>query len=202
MADLALGLGLRPGWLTATPPVVAVLVVAPLLAYGFLVEASAVLLLAASLDAIDGTMARTVGPVTGGGRFDDVMADRVTDAAVWVGIIVYASSGSGSIFAAAVASGIWSLLSQATIAAERVAPSLRLGVLQRTERLGVLICGLVLEGAGVDRGLFVACVIIAIGGGATLWSRWRQVARSRRATVTDVAGHETSVSDPRQSLPN
>ena len=177
VARALLWLGLRPWHVTAAPPTVAWLVIAPALVLGSVPIAVFATALVFPLDAVDGAMARLAGTPSVSGRVWDVMADRISDSGLLCGVILYSAhrGATPTLGLCVVAAAVWNLQSQATIAVQTVAARMSLGSVQRTERLVVLVTGLVLTGAHVAGALALSAGAIILGGVATLFHRLRNV---------------------------
>jgi CDP-diacylglycerol--glycerol-3-phosphate 3-phosphatidyltransferase len=177
--------GIQPVYVTAAPPLVSCVVVAPLVAEGYLLPGIIIAASVLPLDAIDGALARRAGRPTLWGRYVDVMADRICDAALWVGTMIYgARTGTPSAVATyAVAYGAWNLASQSTVLAEAVGARIDLGPIQRTEKLLLLFAGLMLAAAGVQVGLSACAVAITVGSvmsvAARGWRVWRAISHGQ-----------------------
>ena len=135
------------------------LVAATLFATGNVRVAGAVMLFAGLFDALDGAVARESGRMSAFGAFLDSTLDRLSEAAVFVGIVFYFAAG-GSPYAALLAGAAmtFSLGTSYTRArAEGLGIACEVGILERAGRvvilsfasiLGSLTAGLVLVAAG------------------------------------------------------
>ncbi len=138
-----------------------------LAARGDFLPAGIVMLAASSLDMLDGALARATGKATRFGSVFDAVMDRVSEAAVLFGLLLYFSARGGReeellIFAALAASF---LVSYTRARAEIVDIPLREGLFGRAERVILLGIGLIIDQATV------ALWILAIAAGATAVQR-------------------------------
>lgn len=135
------------------------LVAATLFGLGYIRSAGALMLLGGLFDALDGAVARESDRSSAFGAFLDSTLDRISEAAVFVGIIFYyASSGlPGGALLAGVAMSFSLLTSYARARAEGLGIECQVGLLERAGRvvilsgsamLGVLTAGLWLVAAG------------------------------------------------------
>ena len=114
---------------------------------GEFVAAGILILASSSLDTLDGALARATGKATDFGSVFDAVMDRVSEAAVLFGLLVY-FGGIGRTedqqlaFVAVVAS---LLVSYIRARAEIVGVELRQGLFSRAPRVLVLAAGLILE---------------------------------------------------------
>ena len=169
-------LGVTPNMLT-TAGVLGNLGAAVLAGRGDFLPAGIVVLAASSLDFLDGALARATGHVTDFGSVFDAVMDRVSEAAVLFGLLVYFSDRGGRTeellaFAAVVGSF---LVSYVRARAQVIGLNLQEGLFTRTERVPLLGLGLIID--QVTPMLW----ILAILAGATAVQRLLLVwARTRR----------------------
>jgi len=102
------------------------------------------LVIAGFLDLLDGAIARSSGQVTRFGGFFDSVLDRYTDLAVMGGILfIYVRhDNTGYAIAAFVATAGVALIPYARARAEAASLSCKTGILERPERLILLVIGL------------------------------------------------------------
>lgn len=148
-----------------------------LAARGDFLSAGIVVLAASSLDLFDGALARATGRVSDFGSVFDAVMDRVSEAAVLFGILVYFSDRGGRteellVFAAVVGS---ILVSYVRARAQIIGLDLREGLFTRAERVILLGLGLIIDQ------LTPILWILAILAGATaaqrlflVWMRTRR----------------------------
>jgi CDP-diacylglycerol--glycerol-3-phosphate 3-phosphatidyltransferase len=132
-----------------------------------------------ALDFLDGALARATGRATDFGAVFDATMDRVSEAALLFGLLVYFSGRGGRteellIFAAVVAS---ILVSYVRARAEAVGLRMREGVFTRLERVVLLGGGLILDSvAGVNL-ITPVLWILAVLAGVTVLQRLALVYR-------------------------
>jgi phosphatidylglycerophosphate synthase len=123
------------------------LVAAVLAARGEFVPAGLLVLAASSLDMLDGALARATGKATDFGSVFDSVMDRVSEAAVLFGLLVYfgdiGRTEDQQLAFIAVVSSL--LVSYIRARAEIVGVTLREGLFSRAPRVLVLSAGLILE---------------------------------------------------------
>lgn len=139
-------LGVTPNMLTAAG-VLGNIAAAVLAARGDFLPAGIVVLAASSLDMFDGALARATGRVTDFGSVFDSVMDRVSEAAVLFGLLIYFSDRGGRteellVFIAVAASF---LVSYTRARAQIIGIELREGLFTRAERVIVLGVGLMID---------------------------------------------------------
>lgn len=140
----ALGrLRIPPNWMTALGLVVN-LIVALLIVRGHLRMGGALTILAGLFDAFDGALARVSGQITSFGAFLDSTLDRLSEAVVYLGLLLYyAQQGRRIEMILIYATIVGSLMvSYARARAEGLGLQCRVGLLARPERVFLLIVGL------------------------------------------------------------
>jgi CDP-diacylglycerol--glycerol-3-phosphate 3-phosphatidyltransferase len=160
------GLGVTPNALTVAG-VLGNAGAAYLAATGEFLAAGIVMLVASSLDFLDGALARATGKATPFGSVFDAVMDRVSEGAVLFGLLYYFSGRGGReeellIFAAVVTSF---LVSYARARAEIIGVPMRDGLFGRAERVLLLGIGLIIDQ------VTVALWILAVAAGATVLQR-------------------------------
>jgi CDP-diacylglycerol--glycerol-3-phosphate 3-phosphatidyltransferase len=178
-------LGLTPNMLTAAG-VMGNAGAGVLCALGQFREAGFVMLAFSAIDALDGALARATGQATDFGSVFDAVMDRVSEAAVLFGLLIWFSDAARPgreeellIFVAAAGSF---LVSYVRARAEIIDLSLRDGLFTREVRVGVLGVGLILNGIGdLDDMLTWVLWALALLTVATavqrLWLVWRATRR-------------------------
>ena len=168
-------LGVGPDALTATGWAFS-LVAATLFAVGYLRTAGAVMLFAGLFDALDGAVARESGRAGPFGAFLDSTLDRISESAVFVGIIFYAAvqgSPYGSLLA-----GIAMTFSLATsytrARAEGLGVDCEVGLLERAGRV------VILASSSIAGFLPVGVALVAVGALVTTAQRVLHVRRATR----------------------
>ena len=148
--DLLARLGVTPNMLTAAG-VAGNIGAGVLAANGNFLVAGIVVLAASSLDLLDGALARATGRATDFGSVFDAVMDRVSEAAVLFGLLVYFSDRGDRteellIFVAVVGS---ILVSYVRARAEIVGLKMKDGLFTRAERVVVLAVGLMVDQATI-----------------------------------------------------
>ncbi|MDW8071615.1 MAG: CDP-alcohol phosphatidyltransferase family protein, partial [Anaerolineae bacterium] len=145
-----------------------------LLAMGHVQLAGLLLIPAAGLDAIDGSLARIQNRVTRFGAFLDSTMDRLSEAVLFLGALVYYLSGSPAqaeiilVFVALVGS---LMVSYTKARSEAVGVAIKGGLLTRFERMVVLIIGMVLHELTIA--LWVLAILAHITVLQRIWITWR-----------------------------
>jgi CDP-diacylglycerol---glycerol-3-phosphate 3-phosphatidyltransferase len=144
---------------------------------GQFVVGVAVMVLFIFSDTLDGTMARLSGRSSDWGAYLDSTLDRVADAAIFGGVVLYyVDLGDTGMAALALACLVGALLvSYARARAEGLGMTAAVGVAERTERLLVLLVALLAFGLGVDWALPVALWLLAVGTWVTVVQRMLHV---------------------------
>ncbi len=146
VVNLLSGLGVTPNMLT-TAGVLGNGGAAVLCATGQFLPAGIVMVASSSLDLFDGALARATGRATDFGSVFDAVMDRVSEAAVLFGLLIWFSDRGGQteellIFVAVVGS---MLVSYVRARAEIIGLKMREGLFTRAERVGLLAAGLILD---------------------------------------------------------
>jgi CDP-diacylglycerol--glycerol-3-phosphate 3-phosphatidyltransferase len=146
LARLVIRTGISPNLLTVMGFVLTV-GVAYVLATGHLQIGGVLLAVAGTFDALDGTVARLAGRKSRFGAFLDSTVDRLSEAVIFLGLLVHYTQQGGRqesflIYATIVGS---LMVSYARARAESLGIECKRGVLTRFERAVVLVIGLVLN---------------------------------------------------------
>ncbi len=155
---------------------------AALIITGHLLAAGLVVLIASFFDMLDGALARLTNRVTHFGAVLDSTLDRLSEAVLLIGIlIIYAGEQSITGISLASVSLIGSLLvSYIRARVEALGLECQVGLFTRTERVIVLVLGLVLY--QIDNALIIALAIITAFSFFTAGQRlvyvWRQTKNS------------------------
>jgi CDP-diacylglycerol--glycerol-3-phosphate 3-phosphatidyltransferase len=125
-------------------------------------------------DALDGTMARLSGRTSAWGAFLDSTLDRFGDAAVFGGLLLYATgagagtSGARALAVLALANLVLGfVVSYARARAEAVGARADVGVVERSERLVVTLVVTGFTGLFLPQGVLVAALALLAAGSAT-----------------------------------
>ena len=173
--DLLARLGVTPNMLTAAG-VAGNIGAGVLAANGNFLVAGIVVLAASSLDLLDGALARATGRATDFGSVFDAVMDRVSEAAVLFGLLVYFSDRGDRteellIFVAVVGS---ILVSYVRARAEIVGLKMKDGLFTRAERVVVLAAGLMVDQATIALWILAALAsFTAVQRLAIVWLKTR-----------------------------
>jgi CDP-diacylglycerol--glycerol-3-phosphate 3-phosphatidyltransferase len=151
IVDVLARAGVTPNMLTAAG-VIGNVIAAVLAGSGEFLAAGLVVLAASSLDMLDGALARATGRATDFGFVFDAVMDRVSEAAVLFGLLVYFSDRGDRteellIFVAVVTS---ILVSYVRARAEVVGVEMKEGLFSRAPRVALLSAGLILDAVWDD----------------------------------------------------
>ncbi len=119
------------------------IVAAAALAAGQFITAGFIITLAAIFDMVDGRVARTTNNVTRFGGFFDSVIDRYSDLVLLIGLLVYYASINRFfyIILTAIVMVATVLISYSRARSENVIPKCKVGLMERPERLVLLIIG-------------------------------------------------------------
>lgn len=137
--------------------------------YGF--AAALLLILASAFDILDGAVARISGRITKQGGFLDSCLDRVADAIIFIGIIIYylhhpdVTYANWLIVASAIALANAELISYIKARAENFIASCPVGYWQRGERIAAIMIGL------CSGHIAVVMVLLAVSSAFTVLRR-------------------------------
>jgi CDP-diacylglycerol--glycerol-3-phosphate 3-phosphatidyltransferase len=153
---------------------------AALLAMGHVQLAGILLIPAAALDAIDGSLARMQNRVTRFGAFLDSTIDRLSEAVLFLGALLYYLNGTFTntdiilLFVALIGS---LMVSYTKARGEAVGTTVKGGVLTRFERMLVLIIGMVLNELSIA--LWILAVLANITMLQRVWIVWHNTRDSQ-----------------------
>jgi CDP-diacylglycerol--glycerol-3-phosphate 3-phosphatidyltransferase len=147
--------------------------VGALLAQGHLQPAGVLLAVAALFDAIDGTLARMLNRVTRFGAFLDSTMDRFSEAAIFLGILIYLQRiDAGTEVILTYIAIVGSLMvSYARARAEGIGVSIRGGFLTRFERVVILIILLILN--QLTLALWILAPLTIFTAVQRIWLTWQ-----------------------------
>lgn len=133
-------------------------------------------------DTLDGTMARLAGRSSSWGAFLDSVLDRVTDAAILSGLLLwFALQGDVPLVALTLACLVLGqLVSYARARAEGLQMTANVGFAERAERLIAILVATGLVGLGVPAALLT--VVLWILAAASLWTVFQRVRVVRQQT--------------------
>jgi CDP-diacylglycerol--glycerol-3-phosphate 3-phosphatidyltransferase len=173
------GIGVTPNMLTVFG-VAGNVVAAVLCGLGEFLAGGIVMLLFSSIDFLDGALARATGQATEFGSVFDAVMDRVSEAAVLFGLLVWFSDKGDEteellIFVAVVGS---MLVSYVRARAQVIGVELREGLFTREVRVAVLGVALIIGGLWDDSdvitwALWALAVLTVLTAAQRLWLVWR-----------------------------
>lgn len=155
-------------------------VVGFVLSQGYLQLGGALLIVAALFDAIDGTLARLLNRVTRFGAFLDSTMDRFSEAAIFLGILIYFhKQGASTEVILTYIAIVGSLMVSYTRArAEGMGVSIRGGFLTRFERVVILIVLLLLN--QLTLALWILAPLTHFTALQRMWLMWRATREDAR----------------------
>jgi CDP-diacylglycerol--glycerol-3-phosphate 3-phosphatidyltransferase len=151
---------------------------------GWLWQGAVVVTIFVISDMIDGLMAKITGKTSNWGAFLDSTSDRLGDAAVFGGILLYFVYRQDSTLWAAIALaglvfGQWTSYVKAR--AESLGFSCTGGLAARADRLVIILAGAFLAGLGVPYVLQIAVAALAVTSMITVLQRIAQVRKQAKA---------------------
>jgi CDP-diacylglycerol--glycerol-3-phosphate 3-phosphatidyltransferase len=142
------------------------------------------------LDMLDGALARARGGGSVFGAVLDSTGDRAADAAIF-GALVWWFSGAGDnrllVLLALLCLVLGVLTSYIKARAEGVGLSADVGVVERTERLVLVLVGTGFTGLGIPYALHVALWVLLVGSAVTVGQRFVAVRRAGRGPAAPPA---------------
>ena len=182
--------GVTPDAITITGTVGAVAGAAGLIATGQLFWGAFTVTVFVLLDMLDGALARARGGGSVFGAVLDSTGDRAADAAIF-GALVWWFSGDGDnrllVLLALLCLVLGVLTSYIKARAEGVGLSCDVGVVERTERLILVLVGTGFLGLGIPYALHVALWILLVGSAVTVGQRFLAVRRAGRGPAAPPA---------------
>jgi CDP-diacylglycerol--glycerol-3-phosphate 3-phosphatidyltransferase len=147
---------------------------------GMFFTGTAVVFVFVLTDLLDGAMARQQGRTSSFGAWLDSTCDRVADAAIFSGLVLWFTGGGEDRLLAGVAlfclvAG--SLVSYAKARAEGLGLRCDVGLAERAERLILVLLGTLLAGLGLPVALAVALWVLAAASAVTVVQRLLEVRR-------------------------
>jgi CDP-diacylglycerol--glycerol-3-phosphate 3-phosphatidyltransferase len=182
-AALLVRLRIHPNAVTGAGTVVVCGVALSLFPLGVLWPGALILAFCATTDSLDGTMARLAGKESKFGAFLDSTLDRVSDAAIVVGLTVWlAREGHMTGVVAGLAALVGgSLVPYARARAEALGYQASVGVLPRAARVALTLLGALLTGLGLPWWVLAGTLgLVAAGSLVTVVQRTWAVARAAR----------------------
>jgi CDP-diacylglycerol--glycerol-3-phosphate 3-phosphatidyltransferase len=182
--------GVTPDSVTILGTVGAVVGSVALFATGHLFWGTVVVTLSVLLDLLDGALARARGGGSVFGAVLDSAGDRVSDAAVF-GALVWWYSGAGHnrllVLLALLCLVLGVLTSYVKARAEGVGLSCDVGIVERLERLLLVLFGTGLAGLGVPYALHVGLWVLLAGSAVTVGQRLAEVHRQAAGAALPTA---------------
>ena len=180
VADALLRAKVHPDAVTATGTLGAVVGALVFFPRGMLFAGTVVVTLSVLTDMLDGAMARRLGRSSRFGAWLDSTCDRVADAAIFSGLVLWFTGAGDDQVLAAVAlfclvAG--SLVSYAKARAEGLGLRCDVGLAERAERLILVLVGTGLAGLGLDLALTVCLWLLAAASAVTVVQRLVEVRR-------------------------
>lgn len=190
IADLLARLGFVPNTLTLIGFLMNV-AVAVILSQGQMRWGAVAFFLASAFDGLDGALARKLNRVSRFGAFLDSIVDRLSEAAVFLGLLVwYTGQGAKQEIVLIYATIVGSLMvSYSRARAEGLGMDCRVGLLTRMERAIVLFVGLLLEQMTIA--LWVMAVLTNFTALQRMAYVWRtSEAKDARTEASRESGHD------------
>jgi CDP-diacylglycerol--glycerol-3-phosphate 3-phosphatidyltransferase len=173
--------GVTPDMVTVTGTVGAVAAAVLLIGTGQLFWGAFAVTVFVLLDMLDGALARARGGGSVFGAVLDSTGDRAADAAIF-GALVWWFSGPGDnrllVLLALVCLVLGVLTSYIKARAEGVGLSCDVGIVERTERLILVLVGVGFTGLGIPYALHVALWVLLAGSAVTVGQRFLAVRRA------------------------
>ena len=169
--------GITPSMVTVAGLVVTILG-AVLIGLGELFAGMIVAGLGSLLDIVDGPLARSTGTVSLRGALLDTLADRLGEAAIWIGLVYFVGGEPRLATLAVVGLCASMLVPYVRSKAEGWGATGRGGLMGRAERLIVMLIGIGLEGLDVsalEPMLWILATTTWLTVGQRAWRTWRQL---------------------------
>jgi CDP-diacylglycerol--glycerol-3-phosphate 3-phosphatidyltransferase len=131
-------------------------------------------------DMLDGAVARVTGKISKWGAFLDSSMDRVADAAIFSGLILWLAGEGHNLPLAGIA--LFCLVAGALVSyikarAEGVGYTCNVGIAERGERLVIVLVAAGLHGLGVPYALHIGLWLLALASAITVFQRFAVVRR-------------------------
>jgi CDP-diacylglycerol--glycerol-3-phosphate 3-phosphatidyltransferase len=182
--------GVTPDAVTLTGTLGAVAAGVFLIGNGWLFWGAFAVTLFVLLDMLDGALARARGGGSVFGAVLDSTGDRAADAAIFGGLVWWYSGGGDNRLLVALALlclvlGV--LTSYVKARAEGVGIPCDVGIIERTERLILVLVGTGFTGLGIPYAVHVALWVLLVGSAVTVGQRFAAVRRGSRGMRLPVA---------------
>jgi CDP-diacylglycerol---glycerol-3-phosphate 3-phosphatidyltransferase len=146
------------------------------------------------LDMLDGTLARIKGTTGSWGAFFDSTMDRIADAGIFSGLVIWFMRGGhnpllGGVSLFCLVAGL--LVSYTKARAEGLGLRCDVGLIERPERMLISLIAVGVSGLGVPYILNVGLWALAAGSAFTFWQRVRAVYRETKETKETRETRET-----------
>jgi CDP-diacylglycerol--glycerol-3-phosphate 3-phosphatidyltransferase len=175
--------GVTPDMVTITGTLVAVLAAVFLIGNGILFWGAFVVTLAVLLDLLDGALARARGGGSVFGAVLDSTGDRAADAAIFAALAWW-YSGKGDdrlvVLLALICLVLGVLTSYVKARAEGMGLRVEVGIVERTERLILVLVGTGFTGLGVPYAVQVCLSVLLVGSAITVGQRFSAVRQQSR----------------------
>jgi CDP-diacylglycerol--glycerol-3-phosphate 3-phosphatidyltransferase len=179
--------GVTPDMVTVTGTVGAVAGAVLLIGTGHLLWGAVTVTVFVLLDMLDGALARARGGGSVFGAVLDSVGDRAADAAIF-GALVWWYSGDGDnrllVLLALICLVLGVLTSYIKARAEGAGLSCDVGIVERTERLILVLAGTGLAGLGIPYAVHVALCLLLAGSAVTVVQRIAVVHRTAPPSTT------------------
>ncbi len=170
--------GITPSMVTVAG-LAATIAGAVVIGLGSLVAGVLVAAVGSLLDVVDGPYARAAGKVTRRGALLDTMADRLGEAAIWIGLVYYVGDEPRLATLAVVGLCASMLVPYVRSKAEGWGAEGKGGLMGRAERLIIVLGGIGLEGLGlttIEPMLWILAVTTWLTVAQRAWRTWQQLA--------------------------
>lgn len=182
--------GVTPDAITIVGTLGAVAGSVGLIATGYLFWGAFTVTVFVLLDMLDGALARARGGGSVFGAVLDSTGDRAADAAIF-GALIWWFSGAGDnrliVLLALLCLVLGVLTSYIKARAEGVGLSADVGVIERTERLILVLVGTGFSGLGIPYALHAALGVLLVGSAVSVGQRFLAVRRGGRGPATPPA---------------
>ena len=184
IADLLLARGISPDAVTIAGTLAVVVTALTLFPTGHLLAGSLVIGLFVLTDSLDGVMARRSGRSGDWGAFLDSTLDRIGDAAIFAGLLLW-FTGDGDHRPTAVLAlaclVLGSIVPYARARAEGLGMTAAVGIAERADRLTAVLVATLLVGAGLLLAVLTAVLaLLALASAVTVAQRMSTVRQQAR----------------------